>query len=98
MRGRLSFALTAFTLLFLLQGWSALLATTFATAYDAIFPSFNAVAALPLIVPLLALAAPLLRFSRLIERRIERRDVIAARRCSRHLRACRFVFPITACG
>jgi hypothetical protein len=64
MRGRLSFALTACTLLFLLDGLAALLATSYATVHQAT----TTAALVPLALPLLALAAPMVPITRLVGR------------------------------
>jgi hypothetical protein len=65
MRGRLSFALTACTLLFLLEGLAVLFATGFGIVHDAVFPQFRPLALAPLLLPLLAISAPALQVSRL---------------------------------
>lgn len=67
MRGRASFALTAFLLLFLLQALATLLATLYITVHEALHPALRPLRLLPLLLPLLALAVPLLR-GHLVER------------------------------
>jgi hypothetical protein len=69
MRGRLSFALAALTLLFLLQGLSVLITVVFATAAAALQPTPRPVELLPLLLPLAALLAPALPLSPILERR-----------------------------
>lgn len=69
MRARLSFALAALTLLFLLQGLAVLLSASFPLVYDAVFPQFRATRLVGLALPLAALLAPALPFSLWLERR-----------------------------
>ena len=68
MRARLSFALTALTLLFTLQGLSVLISASFPLVYDAVFPLFRPARLAGLIIPVGALLAPALPFSRWLDR------------------------------
>lgn len=69
MRGRLSLALTAATMLFLLEGLNVMLATLFATLSEAIYPRVEPYALLPALIPVAALCAPMLPVARFAERR-----------------------------
>ncbi|MGH7551670.1 MAG: endonuclease/exonuclease/phosphatase family protein [Longimicrobiales bacterium] len=68
MRTRLSFALTALTLLFFLQALSALLGVTFALVYQGIFSELDIAWLALALVPVGALLAPALPFSLWVER------------------------------
>ncbi|CAN5654417.1 hypothetical protein BH23GEM10_BH23GEM10_00530 [soil metagenome] len=68
MRGSLAFALTALTLLFLLEGLTVLLATVHAHTYAALYPSVRGGALLVGVLPLLALLAPAAPLTRFVDR------------------------------
>ncbi len=68
MRARLSFALTTLTLLFLLQGLSALLGVVFALVSQGIFPALDLRWLMLALVPVAALFASALPFSLWVER------------------------------
>jgi endonuclease/exonuclease/phosphatase family metal-dependent hydrolase len=67
-RDRLAFALVAAIFLFLSEALRAFLGVLFAGFYDAIFPSFNALALLFALIPLLALLSPVPPLLRWFER------------------------------
>lgn len=64
MRARLSLALTALVLLFLLEGQRVFFSVLFGLTYDAIFPGLRPARLLLALLPLTALLAPLLPLSR----------------------------------
>lgn len=68
MRGSLAFALTALTLLFLLEGLTVFLATVHAQTYAALYPSVRGGALLVGVLPLLALLAPAAPLTRFVDR------------------------------
>lgn len=68
MRARLTFGIAALTLLFFVQGLSALFAALFAIAYDALFPAPSATALLLALLPIASLFTPALPFSLWLER------------------------------
>ena len=68
MRGRLTLGLTALTLLFLVQGLTALFAVLFGVGYDAVFPRPRPTTLLLALLPIAALLTPALPFSRWIDR------------------------------
>jgi len=70
MRGRFAFALTALTLLFLLQGLAVLLVTSFSTVSDALYPRFQLIGLVPVLVPFLVLLTPSAPLSRFVDRRV----------------------------
>ena len=58
MRARLTFGIAALTLLFFVQGLSALFAVLFAVVYDAVFPQPSATAALLVLLPIASVFTP----------------------------------------